>query len=348
MPQPGRRPGGAARKRPAARPAGSRAKDADGVREQLLRLLNPLDAVVLTRERLQEAIDDAVERGRMTRTDATDLVARDPHPRPPQTEDLPRRLDQRPRPARRPRRREVDRARRATGLGSAFPISGYDDLTAAQVAERLGDLTPARAAQGARLRAAQREPQVGARGDRARSTERPPPAILGGCPPPPAQPPARTAPPAATSSTSRSTRSPTAATASPAARTATSSSSPARIPGDRVRARVGKAKRAYAEARAIEILEPSPDRIEPGRRPPRRAVAGAALRAPARGQARAGRRRADAASAGSRASSSSRSSPPSSSGATATSSSTRSATGADGELVCGFHAPGRFDRDRRR
>ena len=35
------------------------------------------------------------------------------------------------------------------------------------------------------------------------------------------------------------------------------------VPGDRVRAVVGKAKRAYAEARAVEILEPSPDRIEP-------------------------------------------------------------------------------------
>ena len=35
------------------------------------------------------------------------------------------------------------------------------------------------------------------------------------------------------------------------------------LPGDRVRAVVGKAKRAYAEARAVEILEPSPDRIEP-------------------------------------------------------------------------------------
>ena len=33
------------------------------------------------------------------------------------------------------------------------------------------------------------------------------------------------------------------------------------IPGDRVRAVVGKAKKAYAEARAVEILEPSPDRI---------------------------------------------------------------------------------------
>ena len=35
------------------------------------------------------------------------------------------------------------------------------------------------------------------------------------------------------------------------------------LPGDRVRAVVGKSKRAYAEARAVEILEPSPDRIAP-------------------------------------------------------------------------------------
>ncbi len=33
------------------------------------------------------------------------------------------------------------------------------------------------------------------------------------------------------------------------------------VPGDRVRATVGKAKKAYAEARAIEIVEPSPDRV---------------------------------------------------------------------------------------
>jgi 23S rRNA (uracil1939-C5)-methyltransferase len=35
------------------------------------------------------------------------------------------------------------------------------------------------------------------------------------------------------------------------------------IPGDRVRARVTKRKRAYAEARVVELLDPSPDRIEP-------------------------------------------------------------------------------------
>jgi 23S rRNA (uracil1939-C5)-methyltransferase len=35
------------------------------------------------------------------------------------------------------------------------------------------------------------------------------------------------------------------------------------MPGDRVRAQVSKAKRAYAEARATEIIEPGPDRIAP-------------------------------------------------------------------------------------
>jgi 23S rRNA (uracil1939-C5)-methyltransferase len=35
------------------------------------------------------------------------------------------------------------------------------------------------------------------------------------------------------------------------------------VPGDRVRAVIGKRKRAYAEARTVEILEPSRDRIDP-------------------------------------------------------------------------------------
>ena len=35
------------------------------------------------------------------------------------------------------------------------------------------------------------------------------------------------------------------------------------VPGDRVRARVGKSKRSYAEATVVELLEASPDRIEP-------------------------------------------------------------------------------------
>jgi 23S rRNA (uracil1939-C5)-methyltransferase len=35
------------------------------------------------------------------------------------------------------------------------------------------------------------------------------------------------------------------------------------VPGDRVRARVMRSKRDYAEARAVELVEPSPDRVEP-------------------------------------------------------------------------------------
>jgi 23S rRNA (uracil1939-C5)-methyltransferase len=35
------------------------------------------------------------------------------------------------------------------------------------------------------------------------------------------------------------------------------------VPGDLVRAVVGKSKRSYAEARAVEILDPGPDRVEP-------------------------------------------------------------------------------------
>ncbi|MDP9135265.1 MAG: TRAM domain-containing protein, partial [Actinomycetota bacterium] len=35
------------------------------------------------------------------------------------------------------------------------------------------------------------------------------------------------------------------------------------LPGDRVRARIGKSKRSYAEATLVELLQPAPDRIEP-------------------------------------------------------------------------------------
>jgi 23S rRNA (uracil1939-C5)-methyltransferase len=35
------------------------------------------------------------------------------------------------------------------------------------------------------------------------------------------------------------------------------------VPGDRVRARIGKSKRSWAEADLVELIEPGPDRIEP-------------------------------------------------------------------------------------
>jgi polyhydroxyalkanoate synthesis regulator phasin len=128
----------------AASASGSRgtANDAEGVREQLARFLDPREVVVLTRERVQEAVDDAVERGRMTRNDATALVTALFERGKAQTDDLISQIEGVV--AGTPTRlvREVDRARRATGIGSSFPVSGYDDLTAAEVGERLGDLTP--------------------------------------------------------------------------------------------------------------------------------------------------------------------------------------------------------------
>ena len=86
------------------------------------RSINPL---VITRERIQEVLDDAVARGRMTRADAADLLTELVRRGRRQTDDL------------------VGTARRAAGLGSSLPIAGYDDMTAAQVIERLDGLGPA-------------------------------------------------------------------------------------------------------------------------------------------------------------------------------------------------------------
>jgi polyhydroxyalkanoate synthesis regulator phasin len=123
------------------RSRGGSAPQDPGLREQLARYLDPREVVVLTRERVQEALDDAVERGRMTRSDATDLVAALFERGRSSTDELISQLEAVVTGT--PTRivREVDRARRATGIGSSFPISGYDDLTAAEVGDRIGDLS---------------------------------------------------------------------------------------------------------------------------------------------------------------------------------------------------------------
>jgi polyhydroxyalkanoate synthesis regulator phasin len=125
---------------PARNRGGSATKDPT-LREQLSRYLDPREVVVLTRERVQEAVDDAVARGRMTRQDASALVTALFERGRSQTDDLIAQLEAVVSGT--PTRivREVDRARRATGIGSNFPISGYDDLTAAEVGERIGDLS---------------------------------------------------------------------------------------------------------------------------------------------------------------------------------------------------------------
>jgi polyhydroxyalkanoate synthesis regulator phasin len=102
--------------------------------------------VMLTGDRIQEVVDDAVKRGRMTRSDAEDLVQRLISLGRKQTEDLIGDIEQllgRGASTGGERvLRHVDKARRAVGIGT-FPILGYDDLSAAQITERLDDLTPA-------------------------------------------------------------------------------------------------------------------------------------------------------------------------------------------------------------
>ena len=104
--------------------------------------------VLVTRERIQTTSRRAVERGRMTRGDANELV-----------------------PARAPPRASNDRRLAPTGPAGPSGSASRSRSSATTSSPRPGR-APAprslarRAAQGARLRAPPRQPQVGARGDR--------------------------------------------------------------------------------------------------------------------------------------------------------------------------------------
>jgi polyhydroxyalkanoate synthesis regulator phasin len=104
-------------------------------------------SVTLSRDRIQEVVDDAVKRGRMTRSDANDLVSslvtRGRKQSDALLKDLEKLLGQAARAARDVADRplaEADRIRRRAG-GPGFPISAYDQLTAVQVRKRLADLS---------------------------------------------------------------------------------------------------------------------------------------------------------------------------------------------------------------
>lgn len=128
-------------------------------------VINPLNLVMLTRDRIEEVMDDAVSRGRMTADDAQKLAQDLINRGRKQTNDVLGDLEsllgggRRSDAASRARRQvseatakarsaadpvlaHADRARRAAGVGPAFPIIGYDDLTVSQVQTRLGALTP--------------------------------------------------------------------------------------------------------------------------------------------------------------------------------------------------------------
>ena len=129
-------------------------------------------SVTLSRGRLQEAVDDAVRRGRMTRDDANELVSSLLTRSRRYTDDLVKQLERLLDQAQRElearagtgRRRasaaagraaraardaadlplaRADQIRRRAGVTAGGPITAYDQLTANQVKARLRDLSPA-------------------------------------------------------------------------------------------------------------------------------------------------------------------------------------------------------------
>lgn len=134
------------RRTSAAASAGGDATLRDSLAELRLTLTR---GVLLTRERINETLEDAVRRGRMTRDDAEELAASLMGIGRRQAQDLLADVETLLGSSKRRTAestdaivRQVDKARRAAGLGPTFPILGYDELTAAQIAERLTDLTP--------------------------------------------------------------------------------------------------------------------------------------------------------------------------------------------------------------
>jgi polyhydroxyalkanoate synthesis regulator phasin len=175
----GARTAAGAATRPARR-AGVEAKTVAEFREALRKnLIRPMDMVLLTRQRIEEILGEAVERGAITTKDAqglgSSLLKRGRSETNAVLRDLERLLERgrgevggatkgvrkragaaakgarkqasgtrgRAVRAASPALATADRARRAAGVGPNFPITGYNELNATQIQTRLRDLTPA-------------------------------------------------------------------------------------------------------------------------------------------------------------------------------------------------------------
>ncbi|HZE05400.1 MAG TPA: hypothetical protein VE127_09260, partial [Solirubrobacteraceae bacterium] len=122
------------------------------VAEQLVRgAISPRDVVMLTRDRIQETLDEAASRGRVTRKDANELVAELVRRGRSERDELVGELETLLEKGRGQLGsatkdsvdrvvRVSDRARRTVGVGPSFPILGYDSLNVSQVRSRLKDL----------------------------------------------------------------------------------------------------------------------------------------------------------------------------------------------------------------
>ena len=165
--KPASRAGASSRRRASA---GRSDKSVQAFRDALERSRTALESnVTVPRERIQEVVDDAVKRGRMTRDDANDMVSKLVSRGRKQSEEMVKELEalleqarkQVERSTTRARKQtkgtagkvakrardaadeplaQIDKVRRKAGVGN-FPITGYDELTAAQINRRLGDLS---------------------------------------------------------------------------------------------------------------------------------------------------------------------------------------------------------------
>ena len=155
---------GTARERRSARSSDVRQEPSTGkvaaARDRLVRsVLAPLNAVLLTRKHIEEVLDDAVSRGRMTRSDAQEmaqsLLTRSARATDDFLADVERML-----------------GGRGDALGGRAGRRAADSRSPATTISRRprcrsdSTASPPRAAAAARLRAAPREPQDGARPDR--------------------------------------------------------------------------------------------------------------------------------------------------------------------------------------
>ena len=163
----------AAKRKPAAakpRTSASTARSADRADKSVEAFRDALErSVTLSRERIQEVVDDSVKRGRITRGDANEMISMLLARGRKQTEDLVAELERllegargevggrakaaRDRAGKAAGRvaksarvkadeplAQADKLRRRAGVGSSFPILAYDDLSVAQVRSRLDDL----------------------------------------------------------------------------------------------------------------------------------------------------------------------------------------------------------------
>jgi hypothetical protein len=163
-----------------ARRAGVEAKTVAEFRDALRKnLIRPMEMVLISRDRIEEVLGEAVDQGRVTARDAQRITSGLVKRGQKQTTDVLKDLEQllgrgrdevgertagaraaaggaagrarkeaagaRGRAVRTasPALAQADRVRRGVGVGPSFPITGYDDLNANQIVTRLTDLTAA-------------------------------------------------------------------------------------------------------------------------------------------------------------------------------------------------------------